>query len=198
MSPTAPTRCQWSVGGDDLMLAYHDEEWGVPVHDDLRLFEMILLEGAQAGLSWATVLGRREGYRAAFAGFNPEPVARFTDADRRRLLADPGIIRNRAKVDAAIGNAQAFLDVQAEHGSFDAFLWAFVGGATRVNRFRSLAEIPAQTETSTALSKELKRLGFRFVGPTIVYAFMQAVGIVNDHTTECFRYDQVGQSRQNQ
>ena len=191
MSPTAPTRCQWSLGGDDLMLAYHDEEWGVPVHDDVHLFEMILLEGAQAGLSWATVLGRREGYRAAFAGFDAWQVARFTDADRRRLLADPGIIRNRAKVDAAIGNAQAFLDVQAEHGSFDAFLWDFVGGAPRVNRFRSLKEIPAQTETSTDLSKELKRRGFRFVGPTIVYAFMQAVGMVNDHTIDCFRHDEV-------
>ena len=192
MTPTSPTRCQWANGGDDLMLAYHDEEWGVPAHDDLHLFEMIVLEGAQAGLSWATVLGRREGYRAAFAGFDPQRVARFTAADKQRLLADPGIIRNRAKVDAAIGNAQAFLDIQAEHGSFDTFLWDFVGGAARTNRFRTLREIPARTVTSTALSKDLKRRGFSFVGPTIVYAFMQSVGMVNDHTTDCFRYHQVG------
>ena len=192
MSSSEPSRCEWTAGDNDLMLAYHDEEWGVPVHDDRRLFEMILLEGAQAGLSWATVLGRREGYRRAFAGFDPQRVADFTDHDKQRLLADPGIIRNRAKVDAAIGNARAFLDLQSEHGSFDAFLWDFVGGAPRINRFESLADIPASTETSAALSRELKKRGFRFVGPTIVYAFMQAVGVVNDHTVDCFRHDEVG------
>ncbi len=192
MSSSEPSRCEWTAGDNDLMLAYHDEEWGVPVHDDRRLFEMILLEGAQAGLSWATVLGRREGYRRAFAGFDPQRVADFTDHDKQRLLADPGIIRNRAKVDAAIGNARAFLDVQSEHGSFDAFLWDFVGGAPRINRFESLADIPASTETSAALSRELKKRGFRFVGPTIVYAFMQAVGVVNDHTVDCFRHGEVG------
>ena len=183
-------RCEWA-GDNPLMIAYHDREWGVPQHDDPKLFEMILLEGAQAGLSWATVLARREGYRKAFAAFDAAGVARFTDSDRQRLLADPGIIRNRAKIDAAIGNARAFLEVQAEHGSFDSFLWKFVGDEPEVNRFRSLAEIPAQTDTSLALSKELKRLGFRFVGPTIVYAFMQAVGMVNDHTVDCFRYLEV-------
>jgi DNA-3-methyladenine glycosylase I len=183
-----PVRCRWAAAGDDLMLRYHDDEWGVPVHDDRRLFEMILLEGAQAGLSWATVLRRREGYRRALAGFDPVRVAAFGDEDRRRLLADPGIIRNRAKVDAAIGNAAALLELQAEHGSFDRFLWEFVGGAPRVNRFRDLAEVPAETDTSRALSRELKRRGFRFVGPTIVYAFMQAVGVVNDHTIDCFRH----------
>ena len=191
MSPADRRRCEWARGGDALMLAYHDEEWGVPVRDDRQLFEMLLLEGAQAGLSWATVLRRREGYRRAFAGFDPHRVARFTDDDRRRLLADPGIIRNRAKVDAAIGNAAAFLTVQAEHGSFSRFLWDFVGGEPRTNRFHSLSEIPAQTDTSRALSKELQRRGFRFVGPTIVYAFLQAVGVVNDHEVGCFRHGEV-------
>jgi DNA-3-methyladenine glycosylase I len=184
----APLRCRWAAGENELMLRYHDEEWGVPVHDDRRLFEMILLEGAQAGLSWATVLGRREGYRRGFAKFDPLRVAAFDERDRRRLLEDPGIIRNRAKIDAAIGNAKAFLEVQEEHGSFDRFLWDFVGGKPRTNRFRDLGEVPASTDTSKALSRELKRRGFRFVGPTIVYAFMQAVGVVNDHTVDCFRH----------
>jgi DNA-3-methyladenine glycosylase I len=177
------------------MIRYHDEEWGVPVHDDRRLFEMILLEGAQAGLSWSTVLGRREGYRRAFARFDPVRVAAFDDGDRRRLLADPGIIRNRAKVDAAIGNAKAFLDVQAEHGSFDRFLWDFAVGAVHTNRFRDPAEVPASTATSEALSRELKRRGFRFVGPTIVYAFLQAVGVVNDHTLDCFRHAEIAAAK---
>ena len=184
------TRCEWA-GTEPGMLRYHDEEWGVPAHDDRHLFEMLILEGAQAGLSWATILGRRKTYRLAFAGFDPRQVARFDQADRERLLADPGIIRNRAKVAAAIDNAQAFLDIQREHGSFDSWLWEFVGGKPRRNPFRSLTEIPAQTETSQALSKELKQRGFRFVGPTIMYAFMQAVGMVNDHTVDCFRYGQV-------
>lgn len=183
-------RCEWA-GSEPGMLTYHDEEWGVPVHDDRHLFEMLILEGAQAGLSWATILGRRETYRQAFADFDPRKVAAFDATDRQRLLADPGIIRNRAKVAAAIDNAQAFLEIQREHGSFDAWLWAFVDGRPRTNAFRSLSELPAQTATSQALSKELKRRGFRFVGPTIMYAFMQAVGMVNDHTVDCFRYSQV-------
>jgi DNA-3-methyladenine glycosylase I len=173
------------------MLRYHDEEWGVPVHDDRKLFEFLILEGAQAGLSWSTILGRREGYRRAFAGFDPEKVAVFTRRDQEQLLSDAGIIRNRLKIRAAIDNAGAFLEIQREFGSFDAWIWEWVGGQPRKNAFRSLGEIPAETDTSRALSKELKRRGFRFVGPTIVYAFMQAVGMVNDHTVDCFRYDQV-------
>jgi len=184
------TRCQWA-GADGAMCRYHDEEWGVPAHDDRHLFEMLTLEGAQAGLSWATILGRRDGYRKAFARFDPHQVVKFDDADRERLLADAGIIRNRAKIRATIDNAAAFLEIQREFGSFDAWLWEFVGGQPLKNSFQTLGEIPAQTETSLALSKELKRHGFRFVGPTIMYAFMQAVGMVNDHTVDCFRYDQV-------
>jgi DNA-3-methyladenine glycosylase I len=183
-------RCQWA-GSDPAMCQYHDEEWGVPVHDDRHLFEMLTLEGAQAGLSWAIVLGRREGYRKAFKGFDPAKVARFNDDDRARLLADAGIIRNRAKIAATIDNAQAFLEIQREFGSFEAWIWNLVGGAPRNNTFASLSELPAETETSKALSKELKKRGFRFVGPTIMYAFMQAVGMVNDHEADCYRYDQI-------
>jgi DNA-3-methyladenine glycosylase I len=170
------------------MEAYHDTEWGVPTHDDGRHFEFLILEGAQAGLSWRTVLQRREGYRRAFAGFDPEKVARFTPARVEKLLADPGIIRNRAKVTSAVGNARAFLEVQREFGSFDAFIWKFVGGQVRVNAWKSLREIPAQTHESEALSKELVRRGFRFVGPTIVYSHMQACGLVNDHLVSCSRH----------
>jgi len=170
------------------MEAYHDMEWGVPVHDDRRHFEFLVLEGAQAGLSWRTVLQRREGYRRAFAGFDPHKVARFTAARVERLLADSGIIRNRAKVASAVGNARAFLRVQEEFGSFDAFIWSFMGGRTRVNARRSLKDIPAKTPESEALSKELVRRGFRFVGPTIVYSHMQACGLVNDHLVSCSRY----------
>jgi DNA-3-methyladenine glycosylase I len=170
------------------MEAYHDTEWGVPVHDDRRHFEFLILEGAQAGLSWRAVLQRREGYRRAFADFEPEKVARFTAAWIERLLADPGIIRNRQKVASAVSNARAFLQVQEELGSFDALVWPFVGGATVVNRRRALEEIPAQTAESVALSKELVRRGFRFVGPTIVYSHMQACGLVNDHLVSCFRH----------
>ena len=173
------------------MRAYHDEEWGVPQHDDTKLFEMILLEGAQAGLSWSTVLKRREGYRRAFNGFDAHQVSDFTEADKKRLLDDTGIIRNRAKVDSAIGNARAFLEVQAEFGSFARFLWAYVDDAPRDNRFRSLSQIPAQTDLSRELSRELKHRSFKFVGPTIVYAFMQSVGMVNDHTVDCFRHVEV-------
>lgn len=179
-------RCGWATS-DPLYLAYHDEEWGVPVHDDLRLFEMINLEGAQAGLSWITILKRRESYRKAFAGFDPEKVARFGERDVERLLADPGIIRNRAKVAAAIGNARAYLELRESGETLDRFLWKFVGGKPRVNRFATLRDILPETPESQAMSKELKKKGFRFVGPTICYAFMQAVGMVDDHVLTCFK-----------
>jgi len=178
-------RCAWPR--TPLAIEYHDREWGVPVHDDRVLFEFITLEGAQAGLSWETILNKRDSYRTAFANFDPAKVARFSPARRARLMRDPGIVRNRLKIDSTVTNAAAFLGVQREFGSFDAFLWEFVGGAPRVNRFRSPRQIPARTELSDSLSKELKRRGFRFVGTTICYAFMQAVGVVNDHTTDCFR-----------
>ncbi len=192
---TAPTddrdRCPWP-GSDELMLEYHDREWGVPLHDERRLFEFLVLEGAQAGLSWQTVLRRREGYRAAFDGFDYERVAQYGEAETARLLADEGIIRNRQKVRSAIQNAQAFMDVREEFGSFDAFVWQFVDGEPRRNAFTSLDEMPAETEQSRAMSKELKRRSFSFVGPTICYAHMQATGMVNDHLVSCFRYDEVG------
>jgi len=178
-------RCAWPR--TPLAIEYHDREWGVPVHDDRVLFEFITLEGAQAGLSWETILNKRDSYRTAFANLDPAKVARFSPARRARLMRDPGIVRNRLKIDSTVTNAAAFLGVQREFGSFDAFLWEFVGGAPRVNRFRSPRQIPARTELSDSLSKELKRRGFRFVGTTICYAFMQAVGVVNDHTTDCFR-----------
>jgi len=170
------------------MLAYHDEEWGVPSHDDRHLFEMLTLEGAQAGLSWSTILRKRGGYREAFAGFDPPVVARFTSRDVERLLADPGIVRNRLKVESTVNNAARVLEVQEELGSLDTYLWGFVDGAQIVNRWRALSELPAETELSRAISKDLKRRGFRFVGPTVLYAFMQAVGMVDDHTTDCVRY----------
>ncbi|HSN99073.1 MAG TPA: DNA-3-methyladenine glycosylase I [Candidatus Nanopelagicales bacterium] len=181
-----PDRCAW-VTDDPLYLAYHDTEWGVPQHDDRHLFEMLTLEGAQAGLSWLTVLKKRESYRNAFAGFDPAQVARFSPAKVEALLQDPGIIRNRLKVQSTITNAQRFLEVQAEHGTFDAYLWRFVDGRPILNRFRSMAEVPAKTPISDALSKDLARRGFKFVGSTILYALMQAVGMVNDHLTGCFR-----------
>jgi DNA-3-methyladenine glycosylase I len=168
------------------MIRYHDTEWGRPLHDDRRLFEMLLLEGAQAGLSWDTVLRRREGYRDAFAGFDPVEVAAFDRRRRAALLRDSRIIRNRLKIEAAVGNARAFLAVQEAFGSFDAYLWPFVGGRPLINRWRRGADIPVTTVESDRLSRDLKRRGFRFVGSTIVYAFMQAVGMVNDHTTDCF------------
>jgi DNA-3-methyladenine glycosylase I len=180
-------RCQW-VGDDPLYVAYHDQEWGVPVHDDRLLFEFLTLEGAQAGLSWITILRKREGYRQAFAGFDPVAVAAFTAEDEARLRENPAIVRNRLKIASTVTNARAFLDVQGEFGSFDAYIWRFVDGAPVRNAWQTLAEIPAETERSRAMSKDLKRRGFRFVGPTICYAFMQAVGMVNDHTTDCFRY----------
>ena len=180
-------RCDWA-GEDPLMQSYHDLEWGVPIHDDRALFELLILEGAQAGLSWRTVLHRREGYRRAFQGFDIATVAAYGDADRERLRADAGIIRNRAKIKAAITNARATLKVQAEHGSFDRFLWSFVGGKSRINAPRTMDELPAQTDESRAISKSLRNYGFSFVGPTICYAFMQSAGMVNDHITSCFRY----------
>ena len=191
-STKEPVRCGWvGDGADPLMRAYHDEEWGVPSHDDRHLFEMLILEGAQAGLSWSTILNKRRGYRDAFAGFDPVKVARFDDADVERLLLDPGIVRNRLKVSATVANAHAVLDAQRDFGSLDAFLWSLVGGTPAVNRWTRMHQIPAETATSSALSKELKRRGFRFVGPTVCYAFMQATGMVNDHLLACFRHDEV-------
>jgi DNA-3-methyladenine glycosylase I len=184
-------RCAW-VGNNPLMTEYHDSEWGVPVHDDQKLFEFLILEGAQAGLTWQTILNKRENYRKAFDGFDPAKVAAYTEDDVARLLADPGIVRNRLKVRAAIGNARAFLEVQREFGLFDRYLWQFVGGQPIKNASRSLSEIPAKTTESDALSKDLLKRGFKFVGSTICYAFMQAVGMVNDHTVDCFRYDVEG------
>jgi DNA-3-methyladenine glycosylase I len=174
------------------MIAYHDLEWGVPVHDDRLLFEFLTLEGAQAGLSWETILKKRDGYRAAFADFDPARVARFTPARIERLLQNPGIVRNRLKVESTVSNARAFLAVQRECGTFDAYLWGLMDGSPRVNRWRSRQQLPARTAESDALSRDLLRRGFRFVGSTICYAFMQAVGIVNDHAVDCFRYSRVG------
>jgi DNA-3-methyladenine glycosylase I len=179
-------RCAWAR--TPLSIAYHDREWGVPVHDDRVLFEFITLEGAQAGLSWETILKKRGAYRLAFSGFDPAKVARYTVARRARLMQDEGIVRNRLKIDSTVTNAAAFLAVQREFGGFDRFLWDFAGGKPLVSRARSSRQLPARTALSDALSKELKRRGFRFVGTTICYAFMQAVGIVNDHATDCFRY----------
>jgi DNA-3-methyladenine glycosylase I len=181
-------RCPW-CGSDPLYISYHDQEWGVPLHDEQRLFEMLTLEGAQAGLSWLTILRKREGYRRAFTGFEPQLVAGFGDVDVARLLADPGIVRNRLKIASTISNARAVLEVQARYGSLDAFLWGFVDGTPIRNSWRSMAEIPASTPLSDAMSREMKRHGFRFVGSTICYAHMQATGMVNDHLTSCFRYD---------
>jgi len=173
------------------MLRYHDEEWGVPSHDDRHLFEMLALEGAQAGLSWTTILNKRENYRRAFDDYDVDKVARYREADINRLLADAGIVRNRAKIEATIGNARAMLAVCDEFGSFDAYIWRFIGGTPRRNAFRSLPDLPASTPESDAMSRDLKKRGFGFVGATICYAFMQAVGMVNDHEVTCFRYDQV-------
>jgi DNA-3-methyladenine glycosylase I len=182
------TRCAWVSQGKPFYEAYHDHEWGVPVHDDIRHYEMLILEGAQAGLSWETILKRREGYRRAFKNFDPQAVAAMSDAELETLLLDPGIIRNRLKVFAARKNALAFLAIQQEFGSFDAFVWRFVGGKPIVNRPKSLKEIPATSAESDALSKELKKRGMSFVGSTILYAYMQATGLLNDHTTDCFRF----------
>jgi DNA-3-methyladenine glycosylase I len=180
-------RCDWVPEGDPLYLEYHDEEWGVPSHDDTHLFEMLVLEGSQAGLSWSTILRKREGYRKAFAGFDAEKVARFTKRDVERLLRDPGIVRNRLKVESSVNNAKRVLEVRDELGSLDTYLWSFVDGEPFVGSWRTYREMPAETDESKAMSKDLKRRGFRFVGPTVCYAFMQAVGIVDDHTLDCFR-----------
>lgn len=184
---TAPVRCGW-VPDDPLYIAYHDEEWGVQLHDDRALFELLTLEGAQAGLSWITVLRKRENYRRLFDGFDPQVVAGYDEDKVAELLADPGIVRNRLKVESTIANARGVLALQEEFGSFDSYIWQFVGGQPRVNHWTSLSEVPAQTAESEAMSKDLRRRGFRFVGPTICYAFMQASGMVNDHTVDCFRH----------
>ena len=185
-------RCAWVPLDNAAYLAYHDEEWGVPVHDDRRLFEMLTLEGAQAGLSWSTILNKREGYHRVFAGFDPQTVARFSGRKVDRLLTDPSIVRNRLKVESTVANAREVLRLQDEGGSLDAYLWSFVGGAPKVNRYRRLGDIPAETPESKAMSKSLKGRGFRFVGPTVCYAFMQACGLVNDHVVSCYRYLEVG------
>ena len=191
MPNAEPKRCSW-VGVDQvLMREYHDREWGVPTHDDRRHFEFLILEGAQAGLSWSTVLNKRDGYRRAFSQFDPEKVARYSAARIDRLMTDPGIIRNRMKIAAAVKNARAFLAVQEEFGSFDVYAWRFVDGRPRQNRWRSLRQIPATTAESDAFSRDLKRRGFSFVGSTVIYAQMQAVGMVNDHLVDCFRYRDV-------
>jgi DNA-3-methyladenine glycosylase I len=190
MSPASIKRCFWA-GDDPQMIAYHDEEWGVPIHDDRRWYEKLLLDGAQAGLSWSTILRKREGYRKAFAGFNPAKIARFTARDVARLMGDAGIVRNRLKIRSAIGNARAFLALQDEHGSFDAWIWRFVGGKPIRGNVRGRGDILARTPLSDALSRELRGRGFNFVGSTIIYAFMQAGGLVNDHTIGCFRRSEV-------
>jgi DNA-3-methyladenine glycosylase I len=184
-------RCAWVRGDDPMMLRYHDCEWGVPVHDDHRHFEFLVLETAQAGLSWSTVLNKREGYRRAFSDFNPAKVARYTERRIEKLLLNQQIIRNRMKIEAAVRNARAFLDVQEEFGSFDAYCWQFVGGRPKLNRWKSMHEIPVISAESQAFSKDLKRRGFSFIGPTVIYAHMQAVGMVNDHLVRCFRYREI-------
>lgn len=184
------TRCAW-VGEEPLYVDYHDMEWGVPLHDDRRLFEFLVLEGAQAGLSWLTILKKRDNYRRAFADFSVEEVAHFGEREIARLLTNPGIIRNRLKVRSSVANARAFMKVQEEFSSFDAYSWRFVGGRSRINRWKRVEEIPATTEESVTFSRDLKKRGFTFVGPTIIYAHMQAVGMVNDHTIDCFRYGEV-------
>jgi DNA-3-methyladenine glycosylase I len=184
------TRCSWP-GDDPLYLAYHDEEWGVPVHDDRTWFEMLVLDGAQAGLSWITILRKRENYRAAFDQFDVRKVAAYDERKVAELLANPGIVRNQRKIRAAIRNAQIFLTIQEEYGSFDAYVWQFVGGRTKVNTWRAWEEIPAKTPESEALSKDLIKRGMKFVGPTICYALMQAAGLVNDHIVTCFRYQEM-------
>jgi DNA-3-methyladenine glycosylase I len=181
------TRCAWAAGSSEAMLAYHDEEWGVPSHDERHLFEMLTLEGAQAGLSWSTILNKRDGYRRAFARFDVRKVAGFGPDDVERLLGDAGIVRNRLKVESAIANAAAILEL----GNFDAYLWELVGGEPIVGNWLGLDDLPAETDLSRALSRDLKKRGFRFVGPTVCYSFMQAVGLVNDHTTDCFRFEEL-------
>jgi DNA-3-methyladenine glycosylase I len=183
-----PKRCDWVPAGDALYAAYHDEEWGLPSRDDRHLYEMLVLEGAQAGLSWSTILRKRDGYRRAFAGFDADRVARFGDPDVERLMADAAIVRNRLKIESAIANARATLEVRDELGSLAAYVWSFVDGAPIQNSWRAIGEVPSETAESKAMSRDMKRRGFRFVGPTVCYAFMQAAGLVNDHTVDCDRY----------
>jgi DNA-3-methyladenine glycosylase I len=185
-------RCEWA-GNDPLMQKYHDEEWGVPKHDERRLLEDLVLDGAQAGLSWLTILRKRENYRQAFDNFDPAKVAAYDETKIEELLGNAGIVRNRQKINSAIKNARAFLKVQEEFGSFDAYIWGYVGGKPIRNNRQTMSELPAKTELSETISKDLKKRGFSFVGPTIIYAFMQAVGMVNDHTADCFRYQEIGQ-----
>jgi DNA-3-methyladenine glycosylase I len=187
----APHRCQWVQGSNDLNVSYHDTEWGVPQHDDRVLFEFLILEGAQAGLSWSTILSKRENYRKAFAGFDPVEVARFDRRTIAKLLQDPGIVRNRLKVEAAVVNARAFLKVRDVFGSFDAYIWRFVDGSPIQNAWKRMKQVPASTRESDAMSKDLRQRGFKFVGSTIMYAHMQATGMVNDHTVDCFRWREV-------
>ncbi len=194
MPPSSPQRCTWAVS-NPLFYPYHDEEWGVPSHDDRHLFEMLILEGAQAGLSWATILKKRQSYRKAYDNFDAAKIARYPSRKVTALLADEGIVRNRLKVAASIGNARAFLAVQKEFGSFDAYVWKFVSGKPRQNAWESLKQLPARTAESDAMSRDLQKRGFRFVGSTICYAYMQAVGMVNDHTTDCFRRRAVARMR---
>jgi DNA-3-methyladenine glycosylase I len=186
-SPEDRTRCEWA-GSDILMVTYHDQEWGVPLHDDQKLFEFLILEGMQAGLSWMTILRKRENFRSAFDNFDPQKVAQYDQAKIEELMANAGIIRNRRKIEAAAQNAKAFLEIQGEFGSFDTYIWQFVGGEPLVNTWEQMSEIPAKTEQSQAMSTDLKKRGFNFVGPTICYAHMQATGMVNDHIVDCFRY----------
>ena len=195
MAEDSKKRCPWCEG-EELYRRYHDEQWGVPVHDDRMHFEFLVLESAQAGLSWSTILKKRENYRKAYRGFDPKVVARFGARDIQRLLKDAGIVRNRLKIESSINNAKRFLEIQEEFGSFDAYLWGFVGGSPVVNRWQDLSEIPAKTELSDRISKDLKARGLRFIGSTIIYAHLQAVGVVNDHLIGCFRYGELaGKSR---
>src|SRR6185312_13005841 len=192
IKPAVITRCAWAT--TEQMIAYHDREWGVPQHNDEVLFEFLILEGAQAGLSWSTILAKRDAYRAAFAGFDPAAVAGFKARDIARLLKNEGIVRNRLKIQSAVANARVFLAIQREFGTFDRYIWQFVGGRPKLNGWRTSKTVPAETKESQALSKDLKKRGFNFVGSTICYAFMQAVGMVNDHLTECFRYKELNSS----
>jgi DNA-3-methyladenine glycosylase I len=191
----AKTRCEWAPLDQPRYLAYHDEEWGVPSHDDRHLFEMLVLEGAQAGLSWSTILNKRDGYRQAFANFDPMKVARFDQGRIERLMGDPAIVRNRLKIESTVNNAQRVLEAQRELGSLDAYLWSFVAGEPIVGRWKRLSDLPAETVESRAMSKDLKRRGFRFVGPTVCYAFMQATGMVQDHIRSCFRWLELSEPR---
>ncbi|MEM8892938.1 MAG: DNA-3-methyladenine glycosylase I [Bacteroidota bacterium] len=186
-----PKRCAWVENTFDLYYEYHDKEWGVPVHDEKKLFEFLILEGAQAGLSWSTILNKREGYRRVFADFDPEEVARFSESQIQGALLDPGIIRNKLKVRSAVTNAQRFLEVHEEFGTFDSYIWAFVDGKPIINNWKTIAEVPVTTDISDRLSKDLKKRGFKFVGSTIIYALMQAIGMVNDHTVDCFRHKEL-------